>query len=70
MKYIVTWHRPVNNTSPPSRGAWIEILLSRWTRTLEIPSPPSRGAWIEIAPLWGIWEILRSPPSRGAWIEI
>ena len=33
--------------SPPSRGAWIEIIFAiprrRWR-----PSPPSRGAWIEI----------------------
>ena len=34
--------------SPPSRGAWIEILLRLWTLTSDA-SPPSRGAWIEIA---------------------
>ena len=37
--------------SPPSRGAWIEILCSAM-RTLCFESPPSRGAWIEIT-LWG-----------------
>ena len=33
--------------SPPSRGAWIEILLLAALGIL-MPSPPSRGAWIEI----------------------
>ena len=33
--------------SPPSRGAWIEILRSPWL-AWAWPSPPSRGAWIEI----------------------
>ena len=34
--------------SPPSRGAWIEIILPEsMVRVAE--SPPSRGAWIEIA---------------------
>ena len=35
-------------TSPPSRGAWIEML-----RSTQVPSaylsPPSRGAWIEMS---------------------
>ena len=33
--------------SPPSRGAWIEILVIVFYPSLP-PSPPSRGAWIEI----------------------
>ena len=42
-----TKSKPVK--SPPSRGAWIEILSGlpekwKWTK-----SPPSRGAWIEMA---------------------
>ena len=33
--------------SPPSRGAWIEIIV--FALDVEIAeSPPSRGAWIEI----------------------
>ena len=34
--------------SPPSRGAWIEIVIFQTNHT-NMPSPPSRGAWIEIA---------------------
>ena len=33
--------------SPPSRGAWIEILRIKRLH-LNAKSPPSRGAWIEI----------------------
>ena len=55
--------------SLPSRGAWIEILLTSQD-VCEALSLPSRGAWIEIA----IQEAERvgtlSIPSRGAWIEI
>ena len=55
--------------SLPSRGAWIEILLTSQD-VCEALSLPSRGAWIEIA----IQEAERvgtlSLPSRGAWIEI
>ena len=34
-------------TSPPSRGAWIEIIVFL-VCILLVVSPPSRGAWIEI----------------------
>ena len=34
--------------SPPSRGAWIEIIRAPVTTCTYRPSPPSRGAWIEI----------------------
>ena len=34
-------------TSPPSRGAWIEIKVVLGDGTV-LMSPPSRGAWIEI----------------------
>ena len=38
--------------SPPSRGAWIEILIFP-SSPRPRQSPPSRGAWIEIGrPLW------------------
>ena len=58
------------NQSPPSRGAWIEI-LNQIVGFLFHTSPPSRGAWIEIDYLLGYWTFhARSPPSRGAWIEM
>ena len=34
-------------SSPPSRGAWIEIMTEKELRQ-KVVSPPSRGAWIEI----------------------
>ena len=33
--------------SPPSRGAWIEIVILIYCKLTQ-KSPPSRGAWIEI----------------------
>ena len=36
--------------SPPSRGAWIEIVIG-WAYYALPMSPPSRGAWIEICVL-------------------
>ena len=34
--------------SPPSRAAWIEILLRANKKAFYVKSPPSRAAWIEI----------------------
>ena len=56
--------------SPPSRGAWIEIVQSTSPTYLTLSSPPSRGAWIEIVVYQLLKEAFRSPPSRGAWIEM
>ena len=56
--------------SPPSRGAWIEILDSEDYTAQKVMSPPSRGAWIEIWRGSVMVTRLTSPPSRGAWIEI
>ena len=51
--------------SPPSRGAWIEIMLDEGKEEA-VQSPPSRGAWIEIAsPLQVSLVVTLSPPSRG-----
>ena len=36
------------DTSPPSRGAWIEMLIVAGLMISAGVSPPSRGAWIEI----------------------
>ena len=57
------------NASPPSRGAWIEIILWPFVG-YHRRSPPSRGAWIEINRLLPLFWVMWSPPSRGAWIEI
>ena len=47
MKFPKTIGLPIVSESPPSRGAWIEIVL--YIRfPCPPPSPPSRGAWIEI----------------------
>ena len=55
--------------SPPSRGAWIEILLrSVCAAQAGRPLRGGRGLkWLTLitAPTKGA-----SPPSRGAWIEI
>ena len=40
--------RAVEDQSPPSRGAWIEIGRLRQQES-QVVSPPSRGAWIEIS---------------------
>ena len=56
--------------SPPSRGAWIEIIRAPVTTCTYRPSPPSRGAWIEMDVRYHPPITHLSPPSRGAWIEI
>ena len=70
MKWRVPGERLHDLPSPPSRGAWIEIVSSRRARTPSRASPPSRGAWIEIQTEKDLRENTRSPPSRGAWIEM
>ena len=40
---------PCNGVSPPSRGAWIEIMGLLDSAVDIHESPPSRGAWIEIS---------------------
>ena len=71
LKYNINGGSLGTITSPPSRGAWIEI-LGPVTIIFTFPlSPPSRGAWIEIGWITGTVSGLgESPPSRGAWIEI
>ena len=39
--------------SPPSRAAWIEIVLPAW-RSCMSASPPSRAAWIEMVYVIGL----------------
>ena len=38
----------VASSSPPARGAWIEMLREPYTGVCAALSPPARGAWIEI----------------------
>ena len=47
MKFADAMSCKVTQESPPSRGAWIEILLTYHAMRGSM-SPPSRGAWIEI----------------------
>ena len=56
--------------SPPSRGAWIEILYLGEAKAGYRRSPPSRGAWIEMNSRSRGLLLKSSPPSRGAWIEM
>ena len=48
LKYCIVDEPPQGVTSPPSRGAWIEIWRGAVRYTVHLESPPSRGAWIEI----------------------
>ena len=60
----------LDNPSPSSRRAWVEILHQTWTSTHDW-SPSSRRAWVEI---WDVPSFLGghilSPSSRRAWVEI
>ena len=47
MKSVPVQSAPAPVPSPPSRGAWIEMLRLAVGK-LFVSSPPSRGAWIEI----------------------
>ena len=56
--------------SLPTRGAWIEISLTKVSLESS-PSLPTRGAWIEIFTLTALVRmVFESLPTRGAWIEI
>ena len=48
MKFQITDRSARCVQSPPSRGAWIEIILMMLRSCPILTSPPSRGAWIEI----------------------
>ena len=53
----------VQNTSLPSRGAWIETMRSQ--QFFPIRSLPSRGAWIETMPLMSIQALSTRRSLRG-----
>ena len=52
-------------TSPPSRGAWIEIRILAQRGVHQLTSPPSRGAWIEISLVSRVMDTSCRRPPRG-----
>ena len=50
--------------SPPTRGAWIEI-INLWMRGVDSKSPPTRGAWIEIYNEKDAFKKLKVAPHTG-----
>ena len=58
-------------SSPPSRGAWIEIYNSLHNHP-NTKSPPSRGAWIEIksAKANRLSEMTGRPPRGGRGLKL
>ena len=56
--------------SPPTRGAWIEIVPPRQGPNVLHRRPPHGGRGLKWHPLTpSLWPP-PSPPTRGAWIEI
>ena len=51
-------------SSPPSRGAWIEI-ENVYNGMGQLVSPPSRGAWIEISALGTTLDRIKVAPLAG-----
>ena len=49
MKSISDYQLPSALVSPPSRGAWIEIMVLPPSVDREFASPPARGGWVVIA---------------------
>ena len=70
MKYSFTTVTATLDTSPPSRGAWIEIAFFRSMLPRLRGRPPrgGRGLKFELTDIPNLSK--SSPPSRGAWIEI
>ena len=57
--------------SPPSRGAWIEIVRHLILIKNYVSRPPRGGRGLKLMVLLVLCHLLvLSPPSRGAWIEI
>ena len=56
--------------SPPSRGAWIEIVIVSGVEWMQSSRPPRGGRGLKLYPRVSTEEQAKSPPSRGAWIEI
>ena len=64
MKYSAQPREDTADESPPSRGAWIEIVPMTSTGYVR-RSPPSRGAWIEIRKFKGLEKTESRRPPRG-----
>ena len=56
--------------SPPSRGAWIEIVIVSGVEWMQSSRPPRGGRGLKLHTLSTARPPTASPPSRGAWIEI
>ena len=48
MKWVMVYLNSERISSPPARGAWIEIFIIKNKERKTLWSPPARGAWIEI----------------------
>ena len=51
-------------SSPPSRGAWVEMASLKALNVAAL-SPPSRGAWIEILILKSVTDVFLVAPLAG-----
>ena len=71
LKYYLTCLSRQTRPSPPSRGAWIEMVCWNISGNRRLMSPPSRGAWIEIKSTW-ICEIDKCgrPPRGGRGLKL
>ena len=64
MKCLATYTNSNSMKSPPTRGAWIEIIP--WMdRAAKTRSPPTRGAWIEISLDYQDWVGIGVAPHTG-----
>ena len=55
---------------PPSRGAWIEIIVPETGVYFGIVAPPRGGRGLKFGLRKEALGPCRRPPSRGAWIEM
>ena len=56
--------------SPPTRGAWIEIMIVIFRPKGGEGRPPHGGRGLKYNVRQHTRETLKSPPTRGAWIEM
>ena len=59
-------------TSPPARGAWIEMVKHGLIRAGRVAHgrPPHGGRGLKYPVLYVADVVYESPPARGAWIEM
>ena len=70
MKSRDAWNNFISSTSPPARGAWIEISAFTCHREAEPCRPPHGGRGLKFYQTGMSMADMLSPPARGAWIEI